>query len=718
MRGGRFLLAVAFTLTTTVVCVSQDNKTDSESAIKTANYEFSSQTKSSVRPVGNQQPTQGNPTYRFGRQPVRPDSTPTARKQANAEKPTPIFDQPDQVTPSQVTVIRDRTRRPSVTPASLTRTVAPQQDDEWGELPTLEDAPLFNAAQPAILRTSSGQATPAKPVTVQEPIPSPAPRANPVATAPAPAPSPAELFDGEDKDMFDPLPTAEAPGPVATPTAAPTPVPEVFQQPIRQARPEVPVSAAAFRADPIRPASMATPDAVGQSEAAVPAGPAVGVEVKRRGECSVGHECECSFVVRNSGGSVAGNVILEAYLPKHVRATAVSPRPIDNESLSWTLGELAPGEEKTVSVKLLPETSGEVKVRAFVRYSGQTVTSFEAVQPMLNVTVAGPKQVHVGEAASHVITVANPGSGVARDVVIAATIPKGLQHRNGENLSLQIGSLSPGESRKVRLALTAMDAGSHSLTVNATAGDLKDSAESRVAVVAPKLELEIVGPKVRHAGRRGRYTLVVTNTGQVITSNVRAKYRVPAGFEFIEADHGGRLNTGDNTVEWFVGQLQANESGRFNVLLRAKQLGDFSHDARVVSEQGTSSSAKLATRIAGVSSLALTIQDRDDPVEVGQETMYEVRVSNEGSKDANAVELICELPAGMELNTVRGPANYFKRNGNIVFEKIPRVAPGKTVVFQLIVKAKNGGGQKFRARLASDSGEPLISEEVTKVYAD
>ena len=220
-----------------------------------------------------------------------------------------------------------------------------------------------------------------------------------------------------------------------------------------------------------------------------------------------------------------------------------------------------------------------MKVQSFVRYSGQNETTLTVVQPMLKVALAGPKEAKVGEATPYVITVSNPGSGIAQNVVISARIPKGLEHRRGEHLTMQVGALNPGESRDVRLALTAADAGRHPIQVEAIADqDLNDTADAAVAVVAPMLGLEIGGPPIRHPGRRGKYTLVVSNPGNVAASNIRAKYRLPAGFEFVDADRGGRPN-GDGSIEWFVGQLAPGETSRLNMTLKARKLGQFTHQA-------------------------------------------------------------------------------------------------------------------------------------------
>ncbi len=573
-----------------------------------------------------------------------------------------------------------------------------------------------------------------------------------------------EVFGEEEEDLFSPV----EPAPAAPRTgvshrrlqlkgSVAAPVEPVATQSSVTAQPETNTAAKAPAGTPtiqpaglVRPAEAAQPKAADGTDATilpnpisppapltlptqpvtgvvdissttVPAfaGPCVNVQMKTEGTVAVGQEAKCLLIVKNSGAATASNVVLEASIPDGVRLIQATPQPTDAGSHTWTLGDLRAGEERTVQLRMMPKDTGKMSVRSFVRYSGQGEVAFNVVQPMLKVSLAGPEQVQVGDPAPYVVTVSNPGSGVAHDVIISARVPDGLDHRRGKHLTMQIGALSPGKSRNVRLALMAVEPGKHPLKVEAVGGsDLSDVTSAAINVVAPMLALEITGPKIRHAGRKSRYAVVVSNPGNVITSNVRAKYRMPNGFDFVEADRGGRV-AADGTIEWFVGQLAPGETTRFNVTLRARQLGDFTHQAGVVSEHGAQKAAELPTRIEGVASLALTIQDRDDPVEVGQETLYEIRVANEGSKDAKNVVVTCDLPAGMKVKGIRGPVTYSTKNGRVVFGSLATLPTGKATVYQVIVTATAGGSQRLKAQVTSDSvREPLSSEELTKVYDD
>jgi uncharacterized repeat protein (TIGR01451 family) len=115
----------------------------------------------------------------------------------------------------------------------------------------------------------------------------------------------------------------------------------------------------------------------------------------------------------------------------------------------------------------------------------------------------------------------------------------------------------------------------------------------------------------------------------------------------------------------------------------------------------------------------LEIVDLNDPVEVGIETAYEVRVRNDGTIPAQNVGVSCELPGGVELLGAKGPTDFRTENGLMLFKALGQLEPGKTAVYRINVRGRADGNHRFRARLASDSiKEPLVFEELTKFYGE
>ncbi|MDA0285226.1 MAG: hypothetical protein O3B86_17900, partial [Planctomycetota bacterium] len=317
----------------------------------------------------------------------------------------------------------------------------------------------------------------------------------------------------------------------------------------------------------------------------------------RQSDINVGQPCDLLLTVSNSGQASASEVVVEAYFPRSVRLTAASPKPVSAEtSVAWTFPTLDAGEEREIHVTLIPSQRGELTANANVRYSSAATMLLAVEEPLLKLVMQGPEQVMVGESASHVVTVSNPGTGVAHGVILEVNIPEGLEHPKGKRLKMDLGSLNPGEQRSVRLSLTALIGGSQKVSVEATSGtELRQSASAAISVLAPSLKLAVDGPALRYVGRDARYSLTVANDGQAVTNNVRAIYVVPEGFEYLFASRGGKYDSTNRTVSWFIGSVSPNESIELSLKLKPIALGDFAHVARAISEHGAVAEAKVDT---------------------------------------------------------------------------------------------------------------------------
>jgi uncharacterized repeat protein (TIGR01451 family) len=450
-----------------------------------------------------------------------------------------------------------------------------------------------------------------------------------------------------------------------------------------------------------------------------PQTPSVTLEWIRQTELNVGQECECHLVIRNSGTIAARDVAIDAHFPATVQVNAVMPRPNgSNEHFTWNFETLAAGAEEIIRMRIVPATRGDLEIASSVRFTGDAAARFQVAEPMLEVSITGPKEVLMGDPASQIILVSNPGTGTANNVKIESLIPAGLEHPRGDRLVMEIGSLNPGESRSVRLGLAAVEGGQHAVQVSATAGaSLAQTATADIHVIAPSLKIALDGPSLRYIGRSAKYLLTVTNDGSAATHNIRVMHQVPDGFQFAGADNGGKFDPATATASWFVSQHEPQQSTQLAVELLPVKVGNYVQIAGVVTELGTRASTELPTEVDGTASLVLEIADRNDPVEVGAETAYEVRVRNEGSIAAQNVALSCELPEGVQFIEAKGPVEGSSEDGLVIFQTVEQLESGATATFLIHVKGSVEGNHRFRARLASDSiQEPLIFEELTKFY--
>lgn len=451
--------------------------------------------------------------------------------------------------------------------------------------------------------------------------------------------------------------------------------------------------------------------------------PSVSVQWVKHGEVNVGQECQCELVATNSGQGTATDVSIEALFPSMVKILGASPEPTTSgERLTWNLSALPPGVERRILIRFIATERGEMTTSALVRLTGMAAGKFAVEEPMLKLSMQGPEEVTLGDPASQIVLIANPGTGVAQNVTVEAMIPAGLEHPRGSRLAMNIGSLSPGETRQVRLGLAAVQGGRHTVKVEARGGAggfLHQTVDSTVNVIAPSVKVTLEGPHLRYVGRNAQYRITVVNDGSAVSNNVRIQHKVPAGFQFVQADRGGKFDPQTQAVHWFVGRLEPGQTVQVGCELMATKPGRQAHVASASSEQGAGAEARCETKVEGTASLLLEIVDLNDPVEVGVETGYEVRVRNEGSAVASNVALSCELPRGVEFLAAQSPTSYVAEKGLVVFQSLHQLEPGKAAIYRVRVRGTQQGNHRFRARLTSESiQEPLVYEELTKFYGE
>jgi uncharacterized repeat protein (TIGR01451 family) len=500
----------------------------------------------------------------------------------------------------------------------------------------------------------------------------------------------------------------------------------VRPMPIEESAP--PVSAGVSRTKPaaaapaaMKPVSFATSNVQASQEDVGPQSPGITVQWVRHGDLNVGQECSVDLVVSNTSRSVVRSVMTEAVIPEGVELASADPAAMAGaETPTWTFGELKPGESRTVALKLVPTQRGDIRLDAFVRLTGSSSASFSVQEPMIEVAVTGPEMAEIGEQVGYIVRVSNPGTGIASNVVVQASIPEGLEHRDGALPSIEIGTLSPGESRQAKLNLTAVAGGDHELAVRAVAeGGLNMESFAAVSIAEPELAVAIDGPTEQMAGRADEYTLTIFNNGNVQSSNVRTKYRLPDGLEFVSANRGGKYSKPEHSIEWFVGTLKPDETSEFKLTLKANETGEMVHKAGVRTEHGQTWICDHLTTVEGTAVLDLQIAADDQDVRVGEVVTWTVTLRNTGAREATNVGMSCELPSGIQLVEADGPSDNIAENGVMVFRSLPSIAAGDAAVYTIVGNCLREGNHRLRLRIASESiTEPLIGEEFTTVSAE
>ncbi len=439
-------------------------------------------------------------------------------------------------------------------------------------------------------------------------------------------------------------------------------------------------------------------------------------------EIQVGKPATFEIRVRNVGNATARNVQIHDETPQGTRLLSAEPTASQAGpgQVTWSIGALPPGEEATVSMEVMPLTEGEIGSVATVHFASEASARTICTRPQLTLDVHGPREVLIGEDATLSIKVSNPGTGVATNIVLSESIPEQLLHPAGPELEYEIGALKPGESRQLDLTLKAAKAGQviNRLTARGDA-QLMTQQETEFTVVAPQLQVAVQGPKRRYLERPATYTMLVSNPGTAPAKEVELVTYLPKGLKFVEANNAGQFDPRTNSVHWLLEELPPNETGQVTLTTLPIEPGEQMLRLQGAADNGLSAEQEETIQIEGVAAILFQVLDAADPIEVGGDTTYEIRVVNQGSKAATNVQLSAELPAELKPLDAQGPTRHEFQGGVVLFAPLPRLAPKADTTYRLRVQGLRPGDLRVQIQLKTDEMEtPVTKEESTHVYAD
>ena len=587
---------------------------------------------------------------------------------------------------------------------------------------------------------------------VSPPIPTPAPDskfllpATPAAPVP-PAAGPAIYPDP--KPAVPPVPPAPAPG-GGSPIILPVP-PSVPAAPTGLAPLAIPPGNTPPTVNPI-PAAPAAPPAPGAAATAPPVtatptllpgrtNPSVVVEAVCPETVVFGQEFTYKLIVRNTGTAAVSYVRVEDEIPAGARYVGSDQQvEVNGDRLAWTVGTLDAGVERSVSVRVKPGEEGEIRSRATVTFAAAVDAKTRVTRPRLAVTVSGAEVARAGEETTFQIKVTNGGTGPAAKLTLQARLSDGLVHAQGLVIEAELPSLPPGETRSVPLKVNVAKAGLQSCQILVSADGSPDAtAKAAVNVVEPMLVVKQTGPAHCLVRSEPTYVIELANPGTAATDPVQVHVALPDGFDYLQASDGGAAN--GRTVSWRLPSLAAGGTRSVSLKLRAVTASEglmrtIAQAAPAAPANGVAGAGGVAVRPAsrgleaktetpitaeGVAAVRFDVAVLENPIEVGKEATYEIRITNQGTGPCTNVQIAAALSEGTEFAGVGpNPPTAAKAQGlGLVFDPIPSLGVKGEAIYRVRVKGNVAGDLRFRVQLSCDQLKtPVIKEESTRFYKE
>jgi len=451
-----------------------------------------------------------------------------------------------------------------------------------------------------------------------------------------------------------------------------------------------------------------------------------------------GQEFVYKLIVRNTSTAAVSQVRIDDEMPAGSRYIGSDPVGESNgDHLTWMVGHLESGAEKQITVRVKPSEEGEARSRATVTFTSSVDAHTRVTRPRLAVMVAGSEVCRAGEETAFQIKVTNSGSGPAPRAIIRAQLSDGLLHSQGVVIEAPMENLAAGDSKIVKLNVAAAKAGLQWCQITVSADGSPDAtAKASTNVVEPMLLVKQTGPAKCLVRAEPTYTIELSNPGTAATDPVLLQSVIPDGFEWInQASDGGACS--GRTVTWRLPALAAGSNRSVTLKLRASAATDPQGSLlRTVASAGPANiapaggaaparpgrglEAKAETPVVaeGVAAVRFDVVGLENPVSVGKEVTYEIRVMNSGTGPCSNVQLAAALAEGTEFigaTTGTNQTGAVKAAGQqLTFDMLPTLGVKGEMVYRIRVKGNAAGDLRFRVQLSCDQLKtPVVKEEST-----
>lgn len=340
----------------------------------------------------------------------------------------------------------------------------------------------------------------------------------------------------------------------------------------------------------------------------------------------------------------------------------------------------------------------------------RNVSSSSSLRPQLQIRKDMPQNAVLGKPLVYSIIVTNIGNARARQVVVEDQIPRGCQlkgtipqaqvsSKENDRLVWNLGTMDPDEEAKIRVRVIPISEGQigSTATVNFAA-----EVASQTTITAPKILIQLTGPKEVMIGDAVVYKYRLTNEGSGEASNVIIRSALPKGLEHPQGPD----------LEYPIGSIPPGASRDVTLKLAAVQPGDLLNSAVVTADGGISKKVDAPITVIGQQ---LDISRRGPARRyIGRPGTYEnvvVNVSRRRSVNAVVFE---KIPPGMQFVSA-GAGGQYDRNRRQVAWKINSLEPNQEKILQVTLKPTSSGEQASVVQVMEQSGLTMKKQSMTVV---
>jgi uncharacterized repeat protein (TIGR01451 family) len=519
-------------------------------------------------------------------------------------------------------------------------------------------------------------------------------------------------------------------------------------------------------------------------EAPAASAPELRLSIAAQESVAIGESATLIVELSNAGGQAA-NVEIAPELPDGVSAVGARPEVASLSAVAWSVRGLAAGESRRFELDVQCDQAGDHNICFSALATGTAAVRecalLVAAAPKLAVKVLGPEEVYLGEEVVFEIVVSNTGTVPAKGILVRDEFDLGLDHEIDGPLERDLDDIAVGKQRKFGVRFLAAEVGRqcNRVTVSATGLSKDVEAEGCVTVlpaldepasdepaddgaaddaavedaevdedaaddpadidppmedpVAPELPpargkpaaevtIDAQAPAAGLVGQVALFTIDVTNIGTADLTDVSVETAFDDDLTPQNASPGHTAQT-SRRLSWSIAALKPQESVTLEIEARCEEVAEQACCLVTVTDpqhRPATQSACLAIE-EPKSNLAVSLVGLKNPVTVGREVNYEVRVANRGQADAADVVVSAEIPEGMSVvqQGTRGPDTLLRGTldgGRLTFKPAPQLAAGESLIWKIRLRADQAGDVTLRVLVECQGlSAGMSAEEQTTV---
>lgn len=470
------------------------------------------------------------------------------------------------------------------------------------------------------------------------------------------------------------------------------------------------------------------------AEKSVLVSPLLEVETIRPQRVIVGQESAYRIRLFNRGGATAEQVLLQVDLPDWIDiqppevsagTTSVSQPKTDTamNTFTWKVDRIGANAEEQLVLHLVPKERKSFNLKLHYDFKRPTtIAPIEVQEPTLEMAIDGPNELPWGVQQLYQLRIRNTGNGDAEKVKLTLLSGPAENQRGTEMYVIE--RLAAGAEEIVKINADALQENFLDICVMATGPyDLQAKATKRINILRSKLEASVEAPEMLFVGNRAEYTVRVRNFGTAPAEKVEIRADIPLGAKYLSNNAGGRA-TPQNTVVWNTETIPVGGEFTAKFTCELKRQGMTKVEIAVSERTGQTVACSGSTHVESVADLKMKIENPPGPVEVGADAVYTIIISNNGTKEAEGVDVSAMFGFDIKPIAVEGlpgeivDSEDISKSGIVTFQRIPTVSAGQTLPpIKIRARAEQPGNHKIRVELACDStGSHLVHEESAYYY--